>query len=1574
MKAETKLKIRDWFIITRIRILNFIKEHKYVSAGIGILLMTAIIALVVRAATNVEVKDATVNFTKTEKLVSVNGSSTDTEIPTFSEAIYTLNYYLDHGDCGNTEKVLYADEVTIKATLPEGTDTNNIKWIANEEAVSASVSDDKRTLTIVDKNVNVCSVQHQNISLQILNVGKQDIGTENERFQTVKPTITIQGGSSSTEQSFSNDSIPRITLNYDEELDLKVKLRSGIAKFENATTRNANFGILVGIDSSSEITSLKGKHLSDKIDIYLLASQEDDTGKDKQELTILTDQGTYGPYEHNKLRYFTNSNVPDLNTPASTIKCFEKSKYTSNNEILSITAPKVTLSNVPSNGTAIEYEQYPVSSKYTDDSKIKIEDEAETLCNGKTCNKSIHESGKTDIVNEIDLSLTGEYEIEYSVGNVQTSQTTMVKKIKINPVPEGRNYSLEGPLTLYVKKDDSTFSPYGLYDISNKRKATLNTDYTISYEKEDNTKVTVEEMLANKGTYTQKYTITSDGENTDSEVRERKIIVVDELPSITSDEVTVTNDSILKGDTYRDTGLKVNGEAKDCSEGNNCSFTPTTIDTSSVGEQKITYIIKNSKNVITTIVKTIVITPQYYKLSIANLISSGNITRIDGGNFYAIGSYFVTVPSIRNANDSRDFNIKLEAFADKVGKVGEAITLNRFNSTGESDSKLTNTFYVNESSTMVPVTQPIPGAEKNGLKGDYYTAAMGEEVEMHSVFEYAYDADANIDKLEVNIPVNSNLLPIGYDLSTFKYYNLTATLDGTKLTAEPKVTVSYCKTSDNEDCFEPTPENYTDSTMVIDHINITIEKNSYTDSEGEQEVTKNFEIKPGTIIELKTKYKVKTISGTSPTASDLSNLSFNGQVKFQWANAKDNNRIITIPNQTNDQKYATTPDIYITPYKARTSVGIGRNDKFNYENITIDASKNDVYTVYALPDVISPAMNVQSNIFGYSKIASMQIIFDLPEGVTYVYNKDYTAYTPTISSDGRTLTYTIQNIEPNSWIEPIYFDFSVDVTKAKSTLSSGETGFVLTTYTGNPNNMDKSISNDLSSIDYKKTTVNAIRIENTEEVSYGQYIYSNGKGVSNIDINNSFEFSTKLHNNTTSAVTDLSVITVLPYPDNVKGASYTGTYQITKLPDNAYCTSDSVGMITNGNDVGSVSWTPCSNFKTQDGTYSNITAYKVGHKDDNNNSITLPASSDIDTRSSIITVGNKPGDSYTFKSFLMYTKSDGTKSNYIGFRDITLDVVSKKITGVVWEDFDTDGIMDNDEKKISNVTLKLYDENDNLIEPTVTPNEDGVYTFSAVPEGNYYIVAEFNTDKYGVTGAPSEDFYDQTRLSAFREVKLTKEEMDSMGITNTDEVKDNTSNGLEDTPSNDGDDPEKEDTSQEEPEQMNIVKTNMITIGSETRIVRNINLGLSLRKKFQVKVNKYITRAEVTNALGVVTKKDYGNTKLAKLDVKDINNLKIKVIYTIELQNVKYYPGYVSLVTEEIPDGMSFNPEYSENKEWELTEEGTLINRTLSDVLIYENEKKYLTVAFDITRKEAGSFVNFASADELEILGGGESE
>ena len=42
-------------------------------------------------------------------------------------------------------------------------------------------------------------------------------------------------------------------------------------------------------------------------------------------------------------------------------------------------------------------------------------------------------------------------------------------------------------------------------------------------------------------------------------------------------------------------------------------------------------------------------------------------------------------------------------------------------------------------------------------------------------------------------------------------------------------------------------------------------------------------------------------------------------------------------------------------------------------------------------------------------------------------------------------------------------------------------------------------------------------------------------------------------------------------------------------------------------------------------------------------------------------------------------------------------------------------------------------------------------------------------------------------------------------------------------------------------------------------------------------------------------------------------------------------------------------------------------NNTLFDQLVNSGEKKYLTIAFDVTRKEAGSFINYASVDDEDL-------
>ena len=97
MNVATKTKIKDWFIITRIRILNFVKEHKYVSAFVGVLLLSLVIALIVKAATTNEINSATASI----KSFALSGTESN-EVPNFSDVTYKLQYDVNEEYVGKT--------------------------------------------------------------------------------------------------------------------------------------------------------------------------------------------------------------------------------------------------------------------------------------------------------------------------------------------------------------------------------------------------------------------------------------------------------------------------------------------------------------------------------------------------------------------------------------------------------------------------------------------------------------------------------------------------------------------------------------------------------------------------------------------------------------------------------------------------------------------------------------------------------------------------------------------------------------------------------------------------------------------------------------------------------------------------------------------------------------------------------------------------------------------------------------------------------------------------------------------------------------------------------------------------------------------------------------------------------------------------------------------------------------------------------------------------------------------------------------------------------------------------------
>ena len=86
--------------------------------------------------------------------------------------------------------------------------------------------------------------------------------------------------------------------------------------------------------------------------------------------------------------------------------------------------------------------------------------------------------------------------------------------------------------------------------------------------------------------------------------------------------------------------------------------------------------------------------------------------------------------------------------------------------------------------------------------------------------------------------------------------------------------------------------------------------------------------------------------------------------------------------------------------------------------------------------------------------------------------------------------------------------------------------------------------------------------------------------------------------------------------------------------------------------------------------------------------------------------------------------------------------------------------------------------------------------------------------------------------------------------------------------------------------------SNIITLDNDKINSLNIDLGLRVRQVFDVSVNKYITNVTVTSNKGVESH-DYDNKKQVRLDLRNLKNTSFKVVYTIELENTKYFPGTI---------------------------------------------------------------------------------
>lgn len=247
------------------------------------------------------------------------------------------------------------------------------------------------------------------------------------------------------------------------------------------------------------------------------------------------------------------------------------------------------------------------------------------------------------------------------------------------------------------------------------------------------------------------------------------------------------------------------------------------------------------------------------------------------------------------------------------------------------------------------------------------------------------------------------------------------------------------------------------------------------------------------------------------------------------------------------------------------------------------------------------------------------------------------------------------------------------------------------------------------------------------------------------------------------------------------------------------------------------------------------------------------------------------------------------------------------ISGVAWEDSDADGKRIASEKIMQDIKILVINSTNGSIVTETTTNSDGKYTVT-LQEGKYILLFLYNDNQYYVTTYQAKDI-DET--------------------VNSDVIK-------------------KEVTI--DGKNMTVGATDTINLISD---IKNIDIGLVYRTKFDLKVEKSIKKVTVSNSEGTKST-EYNNATLAKAEIsaKALKDSLVVVEYTIKITNIGEVAGCVGEIIDDIPSSLDFKSNLNSN--WYLNN-NKLYNRSLEDKKLDVNESAEVTLVLTKTMTESNT-------------------
>ena len=290
------------------------------------------------------------------------------------------------------------------------------------------------------------------------------------------------------------------------------------------------------------------------------------------------------------------------------------------------------------------------------------------------------------------------------------------------------------------------------------------------------------------------------------------------------------------------------------------------------------------------------------------------------------------------------------------------------------------------------------------------------------------------------------------------------------------------------------------------------------------------------------------------------------------------------------------------------------------------------------------------------------------------------------------------------------------------------------------------------------------------------------------------------------------------------------------------------------------------------------------------------------------------------------TKSTSEEVTHI--LKITSENIKNVINGKAWLDQNLNGAKDNNEQPLSDVKVRLFnvatndyqkDDNGAIIETTT--NENGEYAFTKIPNGQYIVLFEYDNSKYEPTYYIKDGVDDSINSKVvFKNITINGEEK-AYAVTDTINLSDN---------------------------------------------ISNINIGLKEKLKFDLELNKYISRISIQNSNSKGTKTyDYQDEKFAKVEInrKKVNGTVVVLEYTIKVKNNGEVAGCANNIVDYLSNGLSFSSEL--NPDWYLSGNQLFTKKFANDTINPGEEKEVkLVLTKTMTNENTGVVNNRAEIAE----------